>query len=55
MTIDETDRKILKLLQENAQLTIKEISQQINLSITPIHERIKRLENEGVIEKYVRF
>jgi Lrp/AsnC family transcriptional regulator, leucine-responsive regulatory protein len=51
--IDDTDRKILKLLQENARLTIKEISQEINLSITPIHERIKRMENDGVIERYV--
>ena len=51
MEVDKTDLKILKLLQENAQLTFKEISQQINLSITPIHDRIKRLEQEGVIEK----
>jgi Lrp/AsnC family transcriptional regulator len=53
MEIDNTDLKILKLLQENAQLTFKEISQKINLSITPIHDRIKRMEKEGVIEKYV--
>ena len=53
MEVDKTDLKILKLLQENAQLTFKEISQQINLSITPIHDRIKRMEKEGVIEKYV--
>ncbi len=51
--VDEIDKKILRLIQENAQITIKEISQAINLSITPIHDRIKKLENEGVIEKYV--
>lgn len=51
--IDKTDLKILSLLQENAQLTFKEISQKINLSITPVHDRVKRLENEGVIARYV--
>ena len=51
--MDNTDLKILKLLQENAQLTFKEIAQQINLSVTPVHDRIKKLEREGIIEKYV--
>ncbi len=51
--IDETDLKILRLLQDNSQLTIKEISEAISLSITPIHERIKKMEREGIIEKYV--
>ncbi len=53
MNLDETDRKILQLLQENAHLTLKEISSQINLSLTPVHDRVKRMENEGIIEKYV--
>ena len=53
MSIDKTDIRILQLLQENAQFTLKEISQKINLSMTPTHDRIKRLENEGVISKYV--
>jgi len=51
--IDETDRKILRLLQRNAHLTFKEIAQQINLSLTPVHDRIKRMEQDGIIEKYV--
>jgi len=51
--INDTDAKILNLLQDNARLTIKEIALKINLSITPVHERIKKLESEGVIEKYV--
>lgn len=51
--LDNTDRKILDLLQQNALLTIQEIGKQINLSKTPVHERIKRLEREGVIERYV--
>ncbi len=53
MYLDETDVRILQLLQKNAQLTIKEIAAEINLSITPVHDRIKKLEREGVIEKYV--
>ena len=53
MNLDASDIRILQLLQENAQLTLKEISQKINLSMTPTHDRIKRLEQEGVIDKYV--
>jgi DNA-binding Lrp family transcriptional regulator len=53
MNLDASDIRILQLLQENAQATIKEISQKINLSMTPTHDRIKRLEQEGVIDKYV--
>ena len=52
-TLDLTDRKILALLQQNAHLTIQEIGQQINLSKTAIHERIKRLERAGIIDRYV--
>ena len=53
VNLDSTDHKILGLLQENARLTIQEIGQRINLSKTPVHERIKRLEREGVIDRYV--
>ena len=53
MNIDETDKKILRLLQENAHLTLKDIANQINLSLTPVHDRVKRLEKEGIIERYV--
>ena len=53
MNLDASDIRILQLLQENAQFTIKEISKKINLSMTPTHDRIKRLEQEGVIDKYV--
>ena len=51
MNIDETDKKILRLLQANAHLTLKDIANQINLSLTPVHDRVKRLEKEGVIDK----
>jgi Lrp/AsnC family transcriptional regulator, leucine-responsive regulatory protein len=53
ITLDHYDRAILALLQQNAQLTIQEIGQRINLSKTPVHERIKRLERDGVIAGYV--
>ncbi|HEX9152216.1 MAG TPA: Lrp/AsnC family transcriptional regulator, partial [Flavobacterium sp.] len=53
MILDETDKKILRLLQEDAHLTLKDIANQISLSLTPVHDRVKRLEKEGIIEKYV--
>jgi Lrp/AsnC family transcriptional regulator, leucine-responsive regulatory protein len=52
-TLDKLDLQILKLLQENARITVKEISESIHLSTTPVHERIKRLEQNGVIKQYV--
>jgi len=51
--LDATDLSILKLLQQNARLTIKEIAAQLNLSTTPIFDRMKRLEKEKVIDRYV--
>jgi DNA-binding Lrp family transcriptional regulator len=50
--LDEKDLAILRLLQENARITIKEISAKIHLSTTPVHERIKRMEDSGVIKQY---
>ncbi len=52
-TLDQTDLKILELLQTNARLTIKEMAKQLNLSTTPIFDRMKKLEREQVIERYV--
>ncbi|MEO8861347.1 MAG: Lrp/AsnC family transcriptional regulator [Ginsengibacter sp.] len=51
--LDEKDLFILRLLQENARITIKEISGKVHLSTTPVHERIKRMEDSGVIKQYV--
>ncbi len=51
--LDGKDLSILRLLQQNARITVKEISQQIHLSTTPVHERIKRMEETGVIKQYV--
>ncbi len=51
-TLDQIDRGILRLLQKNAKLTNKEMAQELNLSVTPIYERIKRLERDGFIKAY---
>ena len=51
--LDEIDKKILRELQENSRLTTKELAGKVNLSTTPVYERVKRLENEGYIKKYV--
>ncbi|MFN4146769.1 MAG: Lrp/AsnC family transcriptional regulator [Runella sp.] len=53
LKLDTTDLGILRLLQKNALLTTKELASQLNLSYTPVYERVRKLENEGVIEKYV--
>src|SRR5678816_2629875 len=50
--LDRKDLDILYLLQHNARITVKEISDKIHLSTTPVHERIKRMEEAGVIKQY---
>jgi DNA-binding Lrp family transcriptional regulator len=50
--LDTKDLAILKLLQQNARITVKEISEKIHLSTTPV-QRIKRMEENGVIKQYV--
>ncbi|MDA3865322.1 MAG: Lrp/AsnC family transcriptional regulator [Salinivirgaceae bacterium] len=50
--IDDTDKKILSILQEDARITTKELASQLNLSNTPVYERVKKLEKSGYIEKY---
>jgi Lrp/AsnC family leucine-responsive transcriptional regulator len=52
VVMDEKDLAILRLLQENARITIKEISGKVHLSTTPVHERIKRMEETGIIKQY---
>ncbi|NQD71758.1 Lrp/AsnC family transcriptional regulator [Sphingobacterium shayense] len=51
--LDEKDRQILRLVQQDAKLSVREIATRINLSSTPTHERIKRMEAHGVIKEYV--
>lgn len=51
--MDTIDRKLLMLLQEDSTKTTKELSLKLNLSVTAVYERIKKLEREGIIDKYV--
>ena len=50
--LDTKDLAILRLLQDNARISVKEIAESVQLSTTPVHERIKRLEASGVIKQY---
>lgn len=51
--LDKVDLQILRTLQENTRLTTKELAAQVSLSSTPVFERLKRLEREGYIKKYI--
>ncbi len=53
MIFDEIDEQLIALLQEDSKQTNKELSNKLNLSVTAVYERIKKLEREGVIAKYV--
>lgn len=50
--LDDTDLQLLRLLQNDARLTTKQLSAAVHLSTTPVYERVKRLEREGFIRKY---
>jgi Lrp/AsnC family transcriptional regulator, leucine-responsive regulatory protein len=51
--LDEIDKTILRILQSDAKKTAKEIASMLELTISPIYERIRRLEQLGFIKKYV--
>lgn len=53
MLLDPTDIKILTLLQANAKLSNKQIADQVNKSVTPVYERIRKMEQSGLIKKHV--
>jgi Lrp/AsnC family leucine-responsive transcriptional regulator len=53
MILDGIDKKLLHFLQIDSKQTNKELSNKLNLSVTAVYERIKKLENQGVISKYV--
>lgn len=50
--LDEKDKEILRVLQNNARLTNKELAAKVHLSTTPTYERMKRLERTGYIKQY---
>ncbi|AUS06193.1 Lrp/AsnC family transcriptional regulator [Pseudotamlana carrageenivorans] len=51
--LDDIDIRILKLLQTNSSLTTKDLAAKVNLSTTPVFERVKRLEKNGYIKNYI--
>jgi len=51
--LDSTDLQLLKHIQENSNYTTKELAALVNLSQTPVYERIRKLEKEGYIKKYM--
>ena len=53
MKLDSLDRKLLGLLQENSKRTNKELAAKLDLSVTAVYERIRKLERSGIISKYV--
>ena len=53
MKFDEIDKKILNLLQENGRITNADLASKVGLSPPPMLERVKKLEKNGVITKYV--
>ncbi|WP_203296400.1 Lrp/AsnC family transcriptional regulator [Luteirhabdus pelagi] len=53
MKLDAIDTQLLQLLQQDSKQTNKQLSLQLNLSVTAVYERIKKLEREGIITNYV--
>lgn len=52
-SLDHIDLQILRTLQDNARLTTKELAARVHLSTTPVFERLKILEAQGYIKKYI--
>ena len=52
MALDTIDVRILEVLQENARVSISELYKQVNLSLSAVSERLKKLENSNIIEQY---
>ena len=50
--LDRTDRKILDILQRQGRISMTELAEQVGLSTSPVTERVKRMEREGVIMGY---
>jgi len=51
--LDSTDKKLINLLQGDSKQTTKQLSIQLNLSVTAVYERIKKLEKQKIIDRYV--
>jgi len=53
--LDPTDKKIVQLLMDNAKTSLSHISSHVGISTTAVHQRIKKLENAGIIENSISF
>lgn len=51
--LDHIDKEILRILQDDCRITAKDIATRLGMSKTPVYERIKKLETQGYITKYV--
>jgi Lrp/AsnC family transcriptional regulator, leucine-responsive regulatory protein len=51
--IDEIDHQIISLLQENARLSNAALAENVGLTTSTVHERVKKLEKKGIIKGYV--
>ena len=52
-SLDKIDTQILEILQKDSNQTTKRIAEQLSMTTSPVFERIKKLEKEGYIKKYV--
>jgi len=52
MELDDTDREILRILQEDARTPFSEIARRIDMSSATVHDRVNRMKDEGVITGY---
>lgn len=53
VTLDKVDLEIMRTLQDDGRLTMRELASRVSLSSTPVFERLKRLEVNGYIKKYM--
>ncbi|MEL7221322.1 MAG: Lrp/AsnC family transcriptional regulator [Bacteroidota bacterium] len=51
--LDTTDKQLLEILQQDAKINVKAVAAKLELTKTPVYDRIRKYEKEGVIEKYV--
>ena len=52
MVLDSTDAKILEVLQKNCRASVSDLSKQVNLSLSAVSERLKKLENSDIVTAY---
>ena len=52
MVLDSTDAKILESLQQDARISLSDLSKTVNLSLSAVSERLRKLESSGIIEQY---